>query len=75
MNRRGFIDQMIQAGIAAAFLPSALTYERKLWRPPAKVVWEIDWSDVFTHNYRDAVYTAWLSKVYQNHNYRKFGDG
>lgn len=31
MNRRGFLQAILRAGVAAAILPSALTYKRK-WK-------------------------------------------
>lgn len=37
MNRRGFLSEMLRAGVAAMALPSAMTYTR-VWVPPKQVV-------------------------------------
>jgi hypothetical protein len=35
VNRRGFLSSVLQAGVAAAFLPGAVTYARRWKRTPA----------------------------------------
>jgi hypothetical protein len=48
-TRRGFLSQIIQAGVSAMILPSAVTYGRKWVKPiPAngRRLWTIDWSDL-----------------------------
>jgi hypothetical protein len=46
MNRRSFVSDMLRAGVAAMFLPSALTY-RRTWQPVESGMWipNLAWSD------------------------------
>lgn len=44
MNRRGFLDSILKAGVGAMILPSAVTYARA-WKR-SRYLWYIDWQDV-----------------------------
>lgn len=47
MNRRGFLQAVLKAGIAAAILPSAVTYTRRWVKTPERCLYGInpEWID------------------------------
>lgn len=48
MNRRGFLDSILKAGVAAMILPPALTYARK-WKLSPSNVWTITMLPTVNH--------------------------
>lgn len=44
MNRRGFLDSILKAGVGAMILPTAVTYART-WKR-SKYIWLMDWVEV-----------------------------
>lgn len=46
MNRRGFLDTLLKAGVGFSILPAALTYQRRWAWKKNREVWVIDWEDI-----------------------------
>jgi hypothetical protein len=67
MNRRGFLNKVLRSGVAAAILPSALTYSRQwvitdgVYVPEGFVLECIPWQDEISRTL-----TAYIESVKRN---------
>ena len=63
MDRRGFLKGILAAGVAPAFIGSAILMPvRKLWTPPTEIITGVD-----PAGHGD--YSAWVTMQWDGHNH------